>query len=189
MNSSPSSGPGAESSQIQAWVERVGTWCMEQAGWPPIMGRTLAWLMVSDPPEQTAAQIAEAVHASRASLTGALRLLIEAHMVQAVTYSRDRSRYYRLTPDAWNTLLQRRMESITSFLELAQEGVGLFPEGAPRADRVREAQRMFEWLRLETAPLLKMWNASRDERPSGTSRNTPFPIPEHDDKRRGDDRE
>lgn len=56
-----------DAARVQRWVEQVGTWFMQQSGWPPIMGRTLAWLMVSDPPEQNPAQIAAAVQASRAS--------------------------------------------------------------------------------------------------------------------------
>ena len=184
MTSSTGSEPVQDAQQVRAWMERVGTWCMVQSGWPPIMGRALAWLMVSDPPEQTAAQIATAIHASRASLTGTLRLLMEARLVQAVTRSGNRSKHYRITPGAWNTVLQRRMESITSFLDLAQEGVGLFPEGAHQADRVREAQQVFEWLKLETAPLLKTWNAAQGD-PPWASPGTPLP-PGETDKRMGD---
>lgn len=156
----PSASPG-----IQEWVDRVGTWFMQQSGWPPIMGRTIAWLMVSDPPEQSAQQISEAVHASRASLTGALRLLSEARMIQAVTRAGDRSTYYRVAPDAWSAMLRRRLESITSFKEITDNGLRLFPPGAGRADRLRDAHRVFEWLNQEAEPLLQRWEAVRDADP------------------------
>ncbi|MFF2851903.1 GbsR/MarR family transcriptional regulator [Streptomyces sp. NPDC058001] len=151
-----------DAARVQEWVEQVGTWFMQQSGWPPIMGRTLAWLMVSDPPEQNPAQIAAAVHASRASLTSALRLLTEARMIQAVTRSGDRSTYYRVAPDAWAAMLRRRLESIASFSDITDEGLGLFPQGARRAERLREAHRVFEWLNVEAEPLLKRWDAVRD---------------------------
>nr|ACN69980.1 MarR regulatory protein [Streptomyces antibioticus] len=151
-----------DAARVRKWVEQVGTWFMQQSGWPPIMGRTLAWLMVSDPPEQNPAQIAAAVQASRASLTSTLRLLTEARMIQAVTRSGDRSTYYRVAPDAWSAMLRRRLESIASFSDITDEGLGLFPQGAHRAERLREAHRVFEWLNVEAEPLLKRWDDVRD---------------------------
>ncbi|MCD9141050.1 GbsR/MarR family transcriptional regulator [Streptomyces albireticuli] len=162
MASSADDTPAVESAEIRAWVEGVATWFMQQSGWPPIMGRTLAWLMVSDPPEQNAAQIAEAVRASRASLTGTLRLLTETRMIQAVTRSGDRSTYYRVSTDAWSALVRRRLESIASFVDITDEGLRLFPAGAPQAARLREAHQVFEWLTVEAEPLLKRWDAVRN---------------------------
>ena len=43
---------------------------LAQEGLPPVAGRMWAWLLVCDPPEQTAAQLAEAVGASRGSISG-----------------------------------------------------------------------------------------------------------------------
>jgi hypothetical protein len=53
----------------QRWVERVATFCVEEWGLPPITGRVLGWLMICDPPEQSAGGIADAIQTSRASLT------------------------------------------------------------------------------------------------------------------------
>ncbi|WP_454856348.1 GbsR/MarR family transcriptional regulator [Promicromonospora soli] len=59
---------------VLEWVERVSMY-LARDGVPPIAGRVLGWLMVCDPPEQSAAQISDATGASRASLTSNLRLL------------------------------------------------------------------------------------------------------------------
>ncbi|MEU2873434.1 transcriptional regulator [Streptomyces olivoreticuli] len=159
MSSSADEGPAPPSGEVLAWMERVTTWFMQQAGWPPIMGRTMAWLMVSDPPEQTAAEIAEAVQASRASLTTTLRLLTEARMVQAVTRAGRRATYYQVTEDAWSGVLKRRLESLTSFVDITSKGLHLFPGDAARARRMREAHRMFAWLSSEAEPMWKRWDA------------------------------
>ncbi|NKQ28198.1 GbsR/MarR family transcriptional regulator [Streptomyces galbus] len=145
--------------RIAAWMERVTAWLMQQAGWPPIMGRTMAWLMVSEPPEQTAAQMAEAVRASRASLTTTLRLLTEARMVQVVTRAGERATYYRMADDAWSGVLKRRLESLTSFVDITAEGLRLLPQDEVRATRMREAHRMFTWLDSEAGPLWQRWEA------------------------------
>lgn len=83
-------------------------------------------------------------------------------MIQAVTRSGDRSTYYRVAPDAWSAMLRRRLESIASFSDITDEGLGLFPQGAHRAERLREAHRVFEWLNVEAEPLLKRWDDVRD---------------------------
>ena len=49
--------------QLSEWVERVAMFCADEYGVPPIAGRVLGWLMICDPPEQSAAQIAEAIGA------------------------------------------------------------------------------------------------------------------------------
>lgn len=151
--------PGPNPEDVLAWMDQVAAWYMQQAGWPPIMGRTMAWLMVCEPEEQTAAQIAEAVHASRASLTTTLRLLTEARMVQTVTRAGERAAYYRLTEGAWSAMLKRRLESMTSFVDITSGGLRLFPDGGPRAARMREAHRLFQWLNSEAEPMWKRWDA------------------------------
>ncbi|ADI04511.1 hypothetical protein SBI_01390 [Streptomyces bingchenggensis BCW-1] len=159
MTSTADQEPDPDLEKVQAWMERVAAWFMHQAGWAPIMGRTMAWLMVSDPPEQSAAQIAKAVQASRASLTGTLRLLTEARMVQAMTRAGKRATYYRITEDAWSGVLKRRLESMTSFVDITAEGLRLFPHGGPGAARIRETHRVFEWLNSEAGPMWERWDA------------------------------
>ncbi|GIH67164.1 hypothetical protein [Microbispora siamensis] len=51
-------------------MERAAVFCIGEYAVPPIAGRVLAWLMICDPPEQSAGQIAEAIGASRASVAG-----------------------------------------------------------------------------------------------------------------------
>jgi hypothetical protein len=59
--------PGRE--ELLGWVERIAAYVAAQDGVPLIAGRILGWLMICDPPEQSAAERAEAIGASRASLT------------------------------------------------------------------------------------------------------------------------
>ena len=87
-----------------AWVERVAKYCADQDGVPLIAGRVLGWLIICDPPEQSAAQIAEAIGASRASLTTNLRLLGSVGFLRQSTKPGDRTVYYRVDDDAWETV-------------------------------------------------------------------------------------
>ena len=49
--------PGApDRAQLLAWAERVATFFAEHYGLPPITGRILGWMMICDPPEQSAGE-------------------------------------------------------------------------------------------------------------------------------------
>ena len=60
---------------IADWMERVANFFVDENGLPPITGRALAWLLICDPAEQSAGEIAKAIGASRASLTTTMRVL------------------------------------------------------------------------------------------------------------------
>jgi predicted transcriptional regulator len=131
---------------LLGWVERVATFFAEHYGLPPITGRILGWLMICDPPEQSPAQIAEAINASRASLTTNMRLLIASGLVHRLTRSGGRTTYYRIDDDMWQKVIQRRIASMMSFGEITQEGISLLGADSPRAARIRAAHGFFEWM-------------------------------------------
>ena len=58
----------ADRDALRHWVERVASFFHDRYGLPPITGRILGWLMICEPPEQSAADIAHGIGASRASL-------------------------------------------------------------------------------------------------------------------------
>src|SRR6266542_3040142 len=113
----PSSGVDRE--QVLDWIERVSMFCTEVYGVPPIAGRILGWLMICDPAEQSAGQIAEAIGASRASLVTNMRMLTGAKFVRRLTRPRERTSYYRVDDDAWEGVIRQRLEMLVSFREIA----------------------------------------------------------------------
>lgn len=135
-----------QDSEVTQWVERVATFCAEQYGMPPITGRILGWLMICDPAEQSAAEIAEAIGASRASLTTSIRLLTVGEYVRRSTRPGERTSYYRIDSDAWRRAVRRKLASLDSFREITGDGLGLLGAHNPRANRIRDAHDTFEWL-------------------------------------------
>ncbi|GAA1752966.1 helix-turn-helix domain-containing protein [Streptomonospora arabica] len=140
---SESGSPGWE--DTLAWVERVAT-IFSADGIPPIAGRTLGWLMICDPPEQSAGQISTAIGASRASLTTNLRMLTTMELVSRRTRAGERTVYYRVDDDAWYKVVQRQIAGVASYVEVARDGMDLVGPDSPRAARVRESHRVLSWL-------------------------------------------
>jgi hypothetical protein len=66
--------PAPDQAQLLQWVEQVTAY-LTRDGFPPIAARILGWLLICDPPEQSAAEIAAAIGASRASLTTNMQVL------------------------------------------------------------------------------------------------------------------
>ena len=135
----------AEDEQLLEWVEQVAMY-LARDGVPPIAGRILGWLMVCDPPEQSAAQISTAVGASRASLTMNLRLLTGMGFLTWRTRPGDRTMYYRMADDAWQAVVRRQIAGISSFLDITGQGLDLLGPEADEAARIRQAHATFAWM-------------------------------------------
>lgn len=115
-------------------------------GVAPIAGRILGWLMICEPAEQSAAQIADAIGASRASLTMNLRLLTGMGFLTWRTRRGDRTMYYRMADDAWQAVVRRQIAGISSFLDVTRHGLDLVGADGERGERIRRAHAAFAWM-------------------------------------------
>jgi DNA-binding MarR family transcriptional regulator len=140
------SSPSPSRAELDGWVERVTSYFAQFYGLPPITGRILAWLMICDPPEQSGAEIAAATGASRASISTNVRLLTETGLVQRSTRAGERTTYYRVHDNAWETVVRRRVESMATFRELAREGIEMLGPGSPCAARLATTSEYFDWV-------------------------------------------
>lgn len=127
------------------WAERVADY-LASDGMPPIAGRMLGWLMICEPAEQSAAEIASAIGASRASLTNNLRLLTASGFVTKHGRAGGRTAYYRINDDAWGAVVRAQIASIGTFQAIAKDGIGLVGAGSPRAAGLQSAADVFGWM-------------------------------------------
>lgn len=134
-----------EQERLLEWVERVAMY-LARDGVPPIAGRVLGWLMVCDPPEQSAGQISAAIGASRASLTANLRLLSSMGFLTWRTRPGERTVYYRMADEAWSVVVRQQIAGVTSFLDITREGLDLVGSDDDRSKRIRQAHTTFEWM-------------------------------------------
>ena len=142
----PKAPPPANREQIQNWVERVAAAFAQHFGLPPITGRILGWLLICDPPEQSAGEIADAIGASRASLTTSMRLLTVGELVRRRTRPGERTTYFRIDDDAWEKVIRQRIIAMASLREITEDAMKLIGPDAPRSGRVRAAHEFFGWL-------------------------------------------
>lgn len=129
-----------------AWVEEVSAFFARQEGLPPITGRILGWLMICEPAEQSAADIATGIKASRASMTANIRALTATGLVRRYTRAGDRTAYYRLDDEGWETAVRQRIEGMSAFETVLNRGLHLVGPDAERASRLRAAQTVYHWV-------------------------------------------
>jgi DNA-binding MarR family transcriptional regulator len=129
-----------------AWIEHVAEFFGDQEGLPPITGRILGYLMICEPAEQSAADIAAAIKASRASMTSNIRTLLAVGLIRRRTRAGERTAYYRIDDDAWEAALRKRIEGMIKFEDIAARGLDLVGRDTSRASRLHAAYNVYRWI-------------------------------------------
>ena len=146
----------------QAFAAKLGRFFARQYGLPPVFGRVFAWLLICDPPEQTAAEIAEALHTSRSAVGNAIASLENQGLIQRSRAAGERADRVSFHPEAAVRGLESP-EEYGAMMALAREGLEVLRD-APAARRARllETVAFYEFL-LERMPALAAeWRARRD---------------------------
>ena len=118
-----------------AFVEEMGQ-ALASYGMTPMAGRMWGWLLICDPPEQTAAELAEALQASRGSISGTARMLANAGMIRRTTRRGDRREYFSVAPETFEQFLAGAGRIYRYFREIAARGLVAI-EDRPPASRAR----------------------------------------------------
>ena len=147
----------------QRYLEDFGL-LFGQFGVSRMLGRVLGALMIADPPERTAEELAEELGASRGSISSATRSLIQMGIVQRRSRPGERRDYFRVKPGAWHGIMCREMEALRSFREMAERGLELLDSQDPDARRSLEEMRDFYayWER-EMPAVLERWERETEE--------------------------
>jgi hypothetical protein len=142
--------------ELWQFVDATADWASGSYGIPRMTGRVLAWLLVCEPPEQTAAQLAEALDASRGSISGATGMLVRAHLVDRLHVRGERADRFRLRPGAWDE--QVREQGATEARALFAQGLeALAGEPASRRVRLEELDALYEWYQSRMPALFDEW--------------------------------
>ncbi len=139
------------------FVEEVGLF-FEQSGMPRMAGRILGWLLISDPSHQSTDQLAEALMASKGSISTMTRLLIRIGLIERTSLPGERHDYFRLKPNAWHQMLKDSLVQVAAARQLAEHGLELL-EGKAHVNRLslEEMHNMYAFFERELPALLERW--------------------------------
>jgi DNA-binding transcriptional regulator GbsR (MarR family) len=137
----------------------------ERLGGPRMAGRLVGWLMVSDEPHFTAADLAAVLQASKGSISTTTRLLEHGGMLERFTIPGDRKAYFRLQPNWWIPMFKRRTAVLAQTKAMVEGWIDrLDGTSADRLSRLAEMREFYAFLEREMPALLERWLTERKER-------------------------
>jgi DNA-binding transcriptional regulator GbsR (MarR family) len=149
------------------FVEEMGQ-SLASYGMTPMAGRMWGWLLICDPPEQTAADIAEALHASRGAISGTARILATAGLIRRTTRRGDRREYFSAPPEVFDAFIASAGQIYRHFRELTERGLAAIDYRQPEARaRLQEFHDVFAFVEREVPLVFERYMSSRAGRGAG----------------------
>lgn len=139
------------------FADHMGRFYARRYGFPPMVGRVLGYLLVCDHPQQTIAELSEALLASRSAITGALTVLETIGGLRRTRAAGERMDRVHLDFSS----AQARGFDVTEYEELAglaREGLGVLAD-APEDRRAEllELAAFAEFLVERTQVMHEEW--------------------------------
>lgn len=148
----------------RSFIEEVGV-VFEQTGIPRMAGRLFGWLLISDPPYQSPSQLAEALRASKGSISTSIRLLTQMGFIERHVIPGSRHDNFRLPGDAIKKIIRHGLEQeIKMFRELSERGLELTKAiPAKRKAWLKEMQSRYTYLEKAFPALLEKYEREKSQ--------------------------
>lgn len=137
---------------------------LEALGTPRTAARVLSALLVADPPEQTAEQLAATLHASRGAISGGTATLTTMGLIERKRRRGDRKDYFRNKPNAWFEVTKQQTASVAQLRQLAEKGLEVVATDEPEVtEGLRDMRDMLTFYERELPEMLARWEKSRKD--------------------------
>lgn len=149
--------------ELVNFADEIGLF-YDDLGLPRAWGRVLGWLLVCEPENQSAEDLAAGLHASRGSISMATRSLIRMGYVERQTKRGDRRTYYRIRPGTWTAVFEHLIQSTTKLRQMAKQGLDLLnDEPVARRGRLQELHDFTTFYERECLALIARWHRNRGQ--------------------------
>jgi len=145
-----------DSAAVRDFIESF-TSQLTQAGFPRTPARIFVALLTSDSSRLTAAELADLLQTSPASVSGGVRYLIQVGLVTAEGEPGSRRQHYRMPTDVWDEIVRLRNRQFARWVTELRDGVSALGPQTPAGSRLAETVRYFDFLSTEMSGLLTRW--------------------------------
>jgi predicted ArsR family transcriptional regulator len=133
------------------YVDQVGRHFAKSFGLPPVVGRVIGWLLICDPPRQTAAGIAEGLGISRSAVGQAVSTLENWNVIERTRPPGERADRIGVHA-AFGADNLEAADEYAALATLARKGLELLRDAPPgRRARLMETAALADFL-LERMP-------------------------------------
>lgn len=143
------------------YIEETGL-MFEQMGMTRMAGRVFGYLIVSDNDAESFEQIRQALHASKGSISGTTKQLIQSGLIEPLSLPGDRKTYFRVTTIEMGSLLKARMKMFGKFSQTLSRGRELSQADNPMSDWLLEAATFYSWIGDELDKVIDKWHDEKD---------------------------
>ncbi len=151
----------ARTTRLHHFVEEMGL-LMEETGGSRMMGRVMGHLLICDPAEQSASDLADALQASAGSISQTTRQLVAAGLVDRVSLPGDRKTYFRFRDGAYVDQMRSRSSMLTMFREVADRGLALLDDKpATQRARLRDFRDFYAFMEGQIPGMVARWHEHR----------------------------
>jgi DNA-binding transcriptional regulator GbsR (MarR family) len=135
---------------------------LESMGLARAHGKLLAWLFVCDPPQQSSAELAEALDLSAGSVSTGTRLLENSRLIRRVAAPGRRGKVYELNPDG--LIVASQDDRVRTFRQLMEKGIDVVgDQRTHRTARLRRARDFYAFMEREIPALIERFHAEYGE--------------------------
>ncbi len=135
---------GRDAEAVREFEETLTT-VMMISGLPKMMARVLAALYTTDAGSLSAAELAQRLQVSPASVSKAITFLEGLDLIRRERDERRRERYI-VDDDLWYQSMIRSARANDQFVETARQGVAVLGPGTPAANRLENAARFLDFV-------------------------------------------
>jgi DNA-binding MarR family transcriptional regulator len=147
-----------------AFVEEMGQY-LGSLGMTPMSGQMLAWLLICNPAEQTAADLADSLRASRGAISSAARALEAAGFIRRSRRRGERREYFSIPPGGIRNLLAGARQIYHRMTVIASHGIGVVADLPPPARRrIEEFHDFVAFVEQVFPTLIAQYVAEREQR-------------------------
>jgi len=141
-----------------SFIEKFGLFMEKNSIFPRIAGRIYAYLLICNPPHQSANDLVKKLDIAKSSVSSMMRLLLQSELVEEMNLPGKRSRYYCIKKGAWEDLFLRNIKALTAVRTLISEGLRVTEnEDLSSQRRLQELDLLYAFFEKELPSLIKRW--------------------------------
>lgn len=145
-----------------AYIEETGL-VFEGFGMTRMAGRILGYLLVCDKDEVSFDEIRKALHASKGSISGTTKLLINVGMVEQVSLPGDRKTYFRISRTKVGAILRARISQFETLSNTFSKGRRLKTREDEVSEWLNEISSFYKWVGHEIESIIDRWENEKNE--------------------------
>jgi DNA-binding transcriptional regulator GbsR (MarR family) len=144
-------------------VEQLGL-LLSEIGMPRMPARVFAYVLAEDADRYTARELADGLRVSLAAISGAVRYLVQAGLLDKGRDPESRSDHYRIyDDDVWSAIMAQRIPLVERWAGVLAVAVEQLPEGSRGRRRLRETEAYYRFVARASLEMMKQWREQKDE--------------------------